>query len=95
MKLPIPETFKPQPLFVVYLEWDHADDDIGTTIYERIAKFKSDGMLISDQMAGACWSYNLTIMGKTERATRLFAEKVLRLLRRRKADLYYLSGLIN
>lgn len=92
--LEIPETFTPQRTYGVYLEWDHDDTDISLAISDRILGFKSDGLIVTDQIAGPCWSYQLSVTGKTEKRVRDFVDKVFRLLKRRGAQLYHLSGTV-
>ena len=95
MMMDIPATYTPQQLYGVYLEWDHPDTSISLEISDQITRrLKQTGVSVDDRAWGPCWSHQLCISGTSETHVRRFVEKVLRLLKRRRAELHHLGGLI-
>lgn len=93
-QIEIPDSLTPTKVFSAYLEWDHDDLDVGTEIFRAISRFKCDGLRVGDCSVGACWNHNLTVLGPTEKSVSIFVGKVLRLLKRKKAKLYALQGVL-
>ena len=92
MTIPYPDQIRPKVVYEVYIEWDHADNDKSLAAYAAIGKLKvPNGVYHTDQGCGACWTYYMRIYGDTFGQVKEFSEKVLRLLKNRKCDLYALE----
>lgn len=87
-----PTTITPEVVYTVCFEWDHDDSDKALKAVDSIYKLKQpDDVEFTDNAAGPCWSYQLTITGKNLKRVKAFSEKVFRLLNRRGCylvDLY-------
>ena len=91
MTIPIPESVTAQEIYRVYIEWDHDDLSTGLNINQRILNFKRSKRLeVTDSAAYLCWTYYLVIQGPSKSEVESYASKVLRHLKKHRADLYTL-----
>jgi hypothetical protein len=82
-----PTEIRPKTLYVVEFEWmEPKGDDM--TVYESVRKQLDkmkipEGVSTTDQHAGACWGSWMHVEGENWQHVKEYAEKVLRLLKRR------------
>jgi hypothetical protein len=92
MSIEYPASVTPEKIYQVYIEWDLDDTDKFLEVTDAINKFKHNHSFVrhTDQGCGPCWNAYIRIFGSKEKHVKQFAEKVLRLLKRRGCTLYAL-----